>query len=70
MEEISIFDIILGNGFYGFIALFANSKHVLSWLMIFGKLIENVIDKKWFWKIWEPCEYIGYFKGYSETTWN
>ena len=70
MEETSIFDIILGNGFYGFIALFSNSKHVLSWLMIFGKLIENVIDKKLFWKIWEPCEYIGYFKGFSETTWN
>ena len=48
MEEMSIFDIIIGNGFYGFIALFANSKNVLSWLMIFGKLIENVIDTKWF----------------------
>ena len=30
MEEISIFDIILGNGFYEFIALFANSKDALS----------------------------------------
>ena len=67
---ISIFYKILGNGFYGFIALFANSKDVLSWLVIFGKLIENLIDKKWFWKIWEPCEYIGYFKGFCETTWN
>ena len=28
MEEMSIFDIILGKGFYGFIALFANSKDV------------------------------------------
>ena len=46
MEEISIFDIILRNGFYGLIALFANPKDVLSWLVIFGKLIKNVIDKK------------------------
>ena len=30
MEEISIFDIILGNGFYEFIALFENSKDALS----------------------------------------
>ena len=70
MEEISIFDIILRNGFYGLIALFANPKDVLSWLVIFGKLIKNVIDKKWFWKTWEPCEYIGYFNGFCETTWN
>ena len=70
MEEISIFDITIGNGFYGFIALFANSKDVLFWLVIFGKLIENVIDKKWFWKIWEYCEYIGYFKDFCETTWD
>ena len=70
MEEISIFDIILGNRFYGLIALFANSKDVLSWLVIFGKLIKNVIDKKWFWKTWGPCEYIGYFKGFCETAWN
>ena len=68
MEEISIFDIILGNGFYGFIALIANSINVLSWLVIFGKLIENFIDKKLFWKIWEPFEYIEYFKGFCETT--
>ena len=46
-----------------------NSKDVLFWLVIFGKLIENVIDKKLFWKIWEPCEYIRYFKGFYETTW-
>ena len=46
MEVISIFDIIIGNRFYGFIVLFANSKDVLSWLVIFGKLIKNVIDKK------------------------
>ena len=61
---------ILGNGFYGIIALFASSKDVLSWLVIFGKLIENVIDNKWFWETWKPCEYIGYFKGVCETTWN
>ena len=46
MEVISIFDIILGNRFYGFIVLFTNSKDILSWLVIFGKLIKNVIDKK------------------------
>ena len=69
LEMISIFYKILGNEFYGFIALFASSKDALSWLVIFGKLIENLIDKKWFWKIWEPCEYIGYFKGFVETTW-
>ena len=57
MQEMSIFDIILENGLYGFIALFANSKDVLSWFVIYEKLIEYVIDKKWFWKIWEPCEY-------------
>ena len=67
---ICIFYKILGNGFYGIIALFASSKNVLSWLVIFGKLIENVIDKKWFWETWKPCEYIGYFKGFCETTWN
>ena len=66
MEEINIFDIILGNGFYGFIALFANSKDVLSWLVIFGKLIKNVIDKKWFWKTWEASEYLGISKGFME----
>ena len=70
MEKIGIFYKTLGKEFYGFIALFTNSKDVLSWLVIFGKLIENVIDKKWFWKIWEPCEYIGYFKDFCETTWN
>ena len=70
MQEMSIFVIILGNGLYGFIVLFANSKDVLSWLVIYEKLIENVIDKKWFSKIWESCEYIGYFKGFCETTWN
>ena len=43
LEKISIFYKILGNGFYGFITLFANSKDVLSWLVIFGKLIENLI---------------------------
>ena len=67
---ISICYKILGNGFQGFIALFANSKDDFSWLVIFGKLIENLIDKKRFCKIWEPCEYIGYFKGFCETTWN
>ena len=30
MEEINIFDITFGNEFYGFIALFENSKDVLS----------------------------------------
>ena len=67
---ISIFYKILGNEIYGFIALFANSKDVLSWLVIFGKLIENLINKKRCWKIWEPCVYIGYFNGFCETTWN
>ena len=70
MEEISIFDIILGNVFYGLIALFANSKDVLSWLVIFGKLIENVIDKKEVWRLWEACEYLWILKGFCETTWN
>ena len=70
LEMICIFYKILGNQFYGIIALFASSKDVLSWFVIFGKLIEHVIDKKWFWKTWEPCEYIGYFKGFCETTWN
>ena len=30
--------------------------------VIFGKLIENLSDKKWFWKIWELCEMLGYYK--------
>ena len=60
MKGISIFDLILGNGFYGFIALFGNYEDVLSWLEIFGKLIENLINKKWCWKIWELCEMLGY----------
>ena len=50
MEEINIFDIIIGNGFYGFVALFANSKDVLSWIVIFGKLIENVLTRNDFGK--------------------
>ena len=68
MEIISIFYKILGNGFYGFIALFENSKDILSWLMIFGKLKENLLDEEWVWRLWEPCEYIGYFKDFCETT--
>ena len=62
MEKISILYKILGNEFYGFIVLFANSKDVLSWLVIFGKLIENLIDKKWFWKFSQLCEMLGYLK--------
>ena len=38
MEKTSIFDRILGNGFYKFIALFAKFKDALSWLVIFGKI--------------------------------
>ena len=48
MEEISIFDIILGNGFYEFIALFANSKDALSQFVLFGKFAQNIYDKKQF----------------------
>ena len=38
MEKTSFFDLILWNGFYQFIALFAKFKDVLSWLVIFGKI--------------------------------
>ena len=38
-------------------------------LWYLGKLIQNLLDKKWVWRLWEPCEYIGYFKGFCETTW-
>ena len=34
------------------------------------KLIQNLLDKKWVWRLWEPCEYFGYFKDFCETTWN
>ena len=39
-------------------------------LWYLGKLIQNILDNKWVWRLWEPCEYIGYFKGFCETTWN
>ena len=39
-------------------------------LWYLGKLIQNLFDKEWVWRLWEPCEYIGYFKGFCETTWN
>ena len=41
-----------GNRFYGFIALFAKVKDVLSWLVIFGKIDTNLLDKKWVWRFW------------------
>ena len=36
-----------------------NLKMLLSWLVI-GKLIQYLLDKKWVWRFWERCEYIGY----------
>ena len=39
-------------------------------LWCLGKLIKNLLDKKWVLRLWEPCEYFGYFKGFYETTWN
>ena len=38
--------------------------------LIFGKLIQNLLDKKWVWRLWELCEYFGYFKDFCETTRN
>ena len=73
MEKIIIFYKIIENGFYEFMALFENSKDFLSWFVIFGKLIENLNDKKWFWKIWELCEMLGYWKvlrKYLETNYD
>ena len=48
------------------IALFAKLK--MLWYL--GKLIQNLLDKKWVWRLWELCEYFGYFKSFCETTWN
>ena len=39
-------------------------------LWFLGKLIQNLLHKKWVWRLWESCEYIGYFKSFCETTWN
>ena len=39
-------------------------------LWYLGKLIQNLLDKKWVWRLWEPSKYIGYFKDFCETTWN
>ena len=39
-------------------------------LWYLGKLIQNLLDNKWVWRLWELCEYFGYFKGFCETTWN
>ena len=39
-------------------------------LWCLGKLIQNLLDKKWVWRLWESCEYFGYFKGFYKTTWN
>ena len=39
-------------------------------LWYLGKLIQNLFDKEGAWRLWEPCEYIGYYKGFCETTWN
>ena len=62
MEVISIFDIILGNRFYGFIVLFTNSKDILSWLVIFGKLIENVLTTNNFGKFENLVHILGISK--------
>lgn len=48
------------------IALFAKLK--MLWYS--GKLIQNLLDKKWVWRLWELYEYFGYFKVFCETTWN
>ena len=39
-------------------------------LWYLGNLIQNLLDKEWVWRLWEPCEYIGYLKGFCENTWN
>ena len=36
----------IDSGFHGFMVLFGNTKDVLSLLVLFGKLIENLVDKK------------------------
>ena len=54
---------------HGFMVLFGNTKDVLFLFVLFGKLIENIVDNKWFWTIWELCEMLGYYKvwwNYSE----
>ena len=34
------------NGVHGFMVLFRNTKDILSQLVLFGKLIENLFDKE------------------------
>ena len=48
--------------FYGFVALFANSKDVLCWLVIFGKLIENVLTRNDFGKFKNLVNILGISK--------
>ena len=45
MENTSFIDLINSNRFHEFIALFENFKDALSWLILFEKLIENLINK-------------------------
>ena len=45
MENTNFIDLIISNRFHEFIALFENFKDALSWLILFEKLIENLINK-------------------------
>lgn len=56
MEKTSFIDLIISNRFNEFIALFENFKDALAWLMLFEKLIENLINKN---------DYTRYHKSYK-----
>ena len=72
MERTSIFDLILGKQFYGFIALFAKFKDAFiltcdiwdNWYKIFLTRNElKALRILWIYWVW-------YFKGFCEITWN
>ena len=72
MERTSIFDLILGKRFYGFIALFAKFKDAFiltcdiwdNWYKIFLTRNElKALRILWIYWVW-------YFKGFCEITWN
>ena len=38
----------------------------MLYLDLIWEVIQNLFDKKWFWRLWKPCEYLRY----SNILWN
>ena len=58
MEKSSIIDLILGNGFYGFIALFSKFQDAYL-VVLLGKLMQNTLTRNGF-EDFENIMNIGY----------